>query len=286
MNPGLQSNEDITTQNITENQYHEPLQSILKTKCDRAEDELEEKTEKSISIPVIPVKENIVVPFQDFQNVKVEGIATNENTEQEQDDVKSLLLKAIISNSVREEHQESPSTDSNEVDFGREVKSNTNEVVESTKGRDPGVLMGKKISRSKRRKTRVKSADLKLNSIKINSDEDRSKERIVLHERCMVKFVQDFGEVTENKIKFPRSNCRDIMSLLQQDNSDDLNLYPDWKRRRERRDFSMSQVNRDCEKPLPLPPISQAIKKRSVNTGSVIMEPDWTRAPVADIILR
>ena len=286
MNPGLQSNEDITTQNITKNQYHEPLQSILKTKCDRAEDELEEKTEKSILIPVIPVKEKLEVPFQDFQNVKVEGISTNENTEQEQDDVKSLLLKAIISNSVREEHQESPSTDSNEVDFGREVKSNTNEVVESTKERDRGVLMGKKISRSKRRKTRVKSADLKLNSIKINSDEDRSKERIVLHERCMVKFVQDFGEGTENKIKYPRSNCRDIMSLLQQDNSDDLNLYPDWKRRRERRDFSMSQVNRDCEKPLPLPPISQAIKKRSVNTGSVIMEPDWTRAPVGDIILR
>ena len=48
----------------------------------------------------------------------------------------------------------------------------------------------------------------------------------------------------------------------------------------------MAQVNRGCEKPLPLPPISQAMKKRSDHSGSVIMAPDWTRAPVADIILR
>ena len=48
----------------------------------------------------------------------------------------------------------------------------------------------------------------------------------------------------------------------------------------------MSKIDRGHEKTLPLPPISQALRKRADNTESVNMAPDWTRAPVADIILR
>ena len=275
----IQSNEDIT-HNITQDQNHEPLQSILKTKCDRAEEIEEEKTEKILSIPVSTDKEELVMPAFDSQIGNLE--ATIGKTEQEQDDVKTLLLKAT-SNSPREEHQEN-TKDRKEIDLGGQVKSK--EVAECSQERDNGVLMGKKRSRSKRRKTRVKSADLKLSSKQINCDKDGRKERLVLNERSMVKLVKDVGECTENKIKFPRSNCRDIMSLLQQENSDDLNLYPDWKRRKDRGDFPMSKVDRGHEKPLPLPPISQALRKRADNTESVTMAPDWTRAPVADIILR
>ena len=113
----------------------------------------------------------------------------------------------------------------------------------------------------------------------------QSRRLIEMNERSMVKPFQVYADEGKSGLLFPRSNCRDIMGLLQQENTEDLNLYFDWKRR-DRVDFPTSSSKDQPLSPQPLPPISQAMRNRASKTENVFMAPNWTRVPVADIILR
>lgn len=274
----LQENEDIKTKD----QSQELLEIYLKSMADDTDKEAKENTEQSLSIPLSTDEDQIVLPDEEstFQISKIRNIATTENTEQEEETVKSCLLKEKIPKNLRE-YQEAP-TDREEPDIGREVQCF--EKGGSVKKKDHVVLMGKKVCRSKRRKERVHSANLKLSSKKINCDKDRSEDKLEMIERSMVKPFQDFAEKGISGLLFPRSNCRDIMGLLQQENTEDLNLFPD-RRRRDREDFPTSS-SKDHVSPQPLPPISHAMGNRESVTENVIMAPNWTRVTVADIILR
>ena len=77
------------------------------------------------------------------------------------------------------------------------------------------------------------------------------------------------------------------MSLLQQENSDDLELCPD-RIRRDIDDFPTltSAGNRGQDRSLPLPPISQTMRNSASKAENDIIAPNWTRVPVTDIILR
>ena len=274
----------LSLQDKNENQKQEPLPFFVKTE-NIGKEKTEETTKNSLSMSVSKDDDKIVLPLKDLdsQTLKLANFANNENTKNEEEDDKSLLLKAKISSSVKEQ-EEKPKEEEKAV-IGGECKYSLKE--ESVQKKDQVDLRGNKVSRSKRRKERVQSANLKLSSKKINCDKDRSKNKLEMNERSMVKPFQDVDEGGKSKLMFPRSNCRDIMSLLQQENSDDLELCPDWKGR-DIDDFPTLTTpgNRGQDRSLPLPPISQTMRNRASKAEDDIIAPNWTRVPVTDIILR
>ena len=178
--PGQAQSKKSSLQDGNENQKQEPLHLFLKT--DNIEkEETEETTKNSLSMSVSKDDNKIVLPLQDLDSkiLKLENFETNENTEKKEEDEKSLLLKAKISSSVKE-HEEKPIEEEKAV-IGGEFKSFLKE--ESIQKKDQVDLRGNKVSRSKRRKERVQSANLKLSSKKINCDKDRSKNKLEMSER-------------------------------------------------------------------------------------------------------
>ena len=268
---GLQSKDEVDEDIKLNDQNQEPLGLILIPETEEIDDKAKGNNILSLSIPVSTDKEEKDLPPKDLDSKMCKnGMISNEEiNEQEEDDTYFLMLNQKISNSPREIYQQNTSKIERE-DNGEEIKPPEGQRI----------FIEKRQSRAKRRKMRRESANLKLSSKTVNYDTGGDK--MAMYGISRAKPLQDFDEEIKVKVKFPRSNCRDIMGLLQKESSADLNLYPDWKKS-EIETHPKSPDNLGHEKSQPLPPISLAVRAKANDTENVIRAPDWTRVTVTDI---
>ena len=178
--------------------------------------------------------------------------------------------------------------DTNNVDLSSKYQYTNQKQEKSKKDRKPTHLKSKYVSPKQERSTENMS---KANFHKMASLPNQREDISIKYYDRYKKPPQKSEKVVEAKVtaNFAKSNCRDIMNLLQQESSMDLDLHPDWNRATtspfplENRSRPSSSTGR----PSPLPPIvsmRDVKNRRETNRVEKINPPNWKRVPVENII--